>query len=202
VAGRTSDQRPHNPGRPRRGPHQPTQADLRGVIPVEYRRSGQLPSGRLFNQGVEPARPLVSWYAPFMRSARPRKVSAWLVTRQWIAAHPRSEVAAILSPRLGGVRVREFVELLHVTSSFTLSEQASMMWPRHGQTPYPAKFGQTEDGHRWEGEILCGNDPYLWARVVEDLTVEWEADGRETATWKERPRAGSDSTDAEQAIPE
>jgi len=124
-----------------------------------------------------------------MGSKRARGRAAWLVTRHWIADHPRWEVVAIFSPRVGGVRVREFVELIHVTSgSFTLGEQLAMMWPRYGQTPYAAKFGQTKEGDPWEGEILCGNDPYLRARRVDDLTVERDADDREKAVWKERPR--------------
>jgi hypothetical protein len=114
---------------------------------------------------------------------------SWLVTRHWIADYPKSEVAAIFSGRLGGSRVKEFVELLGVTSYYTLSEQAALQWSGHGQAPYPAKFGQTTAGHPWDGEILCGDDPYLHARVVNDLIVERGADGKEVATWKERPRS-------------
>lgn len=109
------------------------------------------------------------------------------------------EVAAIFSPRLGSVRVREFVELIYVTSGyFTLSEQLSMTWPRYGRDPYVAKFGQTKEGDPWEGEILCGDDPYLRARLVDDLTVERDADGKEKTNWKERPRASSAWMHAEQ----
>ena len=119
---------------------------------------------------------------------RLRKASAWLVTRHWIADHAKWEVAAILSARLGGLRVRPYVEFLHLTRDFTLSEQASMRWSHHGQTPYSARFGQNKNGNPWEGEIICGNDPYLKARIVDDLMVERDLDGRETVTWKERPR--------------
>ena len=116
-------------------------------------------------------------------------MKAWLVTRHWIADHPKREVVAIFTPRLGGVRVREFVELIYVTSGyFTWSEQLAMAWPRHGRPPYPARLGQTADGDPWEGEILCGNDPYLKARLVDDLTVERGADGNERVMWKERSR--------------
>lgn len=102
---------------------------------------------------------------------------------------PKWEVVAIFSPRLGGVRVREFVELIYLTSGyFTLSEELAIAWPRHGQIPYPARFGQTDDGEPWAGEILCGDDPFLRARLVDELTVELNVDGKETAVWKERPR--------------
>jgi hypothetical protein len=122
-------------------------------------------------------------------SKRHRGRVAWLVTRHWVADHPKWEVAAILSSRLGGVRVREFVELIYLTSGyFTLSEELAIAWPRHGRIPYAARFGQTEDGEPWSGEILCGDDPFLRARLVDDLTVERDAGGKETAVWKERKR--------------
>lgn len=78
--------------------------------------------------------------------------------------------------------------ILHLVSDFTLDEQAEMQWPRHGRIKYAARFGQTADGQPWECEVLCGNDPYLRARLVDDLTVERDADGKENAVWKERPR--------------
>jgi hypothetical protein len=117
--------------------------------------------------------------------------TAWIVTRHWIAEYPRCEVAAIFSGRLGGVRVRELVEVLYVSGgAFTLSEQLSMKWAHQGQCPYHATFGQTVDGQPWEAEILCGigNDPYLEARIVDDLTVERGADGKETVVYRKRPR--------------
>lgn len=79
------------------------------------------------------------------------------------------EIVAILNPRIGGRRVREFLDLLQLTSDLTLQEQAAILWPRHGSLPYPAHFGQTTKGQPWEGEIMCGNDPYLRARLVDDL---------------------------------
>src|SRR3989442_15568339 len=104
-----------------------------------------------------------------MGSKKVRGREAWLVTRHRVADYPKWEVVAIFSPRLGGRRVREFVELLHVTSYYTLREQLEMQWPRYGRTPYPARFGQTSDGQPWECEVSCGNDPFLRARLVDDL---------------------------------
>jgi hypothetical protein len=128
-----------------------------------------------------------------MASKKIHGQAAWLVTRHWVANHPMWEVVAIFSPRLGGGRVREFVELIYITSGyFTLSEQLSMMWPRYGRTPYAAKFGQTKEGDPWDGEVICGDDPYLRARLVNDLIIERDANGQERAVWKERPRGRSD----------
>ncbi len=121
-----------------------------------------------------------------MGSKEIRGRSAWLVTRHWVAENPTWEVAAIFSSRLGGVRVREMVELLSLTS-YSLEELAEMHWPQ--RVPYPARFGQAKSGEPWEGEIFCGNDPFLRARLVDDLKVERDADGCERAVWKERPVA-------------
>jgi hypothetical protein len=126
-----------------------------------------------------------------MGTKKSRGRAAWLVTRHWIADYPRWEIAAIFSARLGGVRVREFVELLSVTSYYTLHEQLDMQWPQHGRVAYPAQFGKTKEGDAWEDEILCGCDPYLRARRVDDLIVERDADGEEKAVWNERPRGSS-----------
>ena len=125
-----------------------------------------------------------------MAGKKQKERTAWLVTRHWIAEYPRWESVAIFSARLGGVRVREFVELLHLIS-FTLDQQASMQWPRPGRIPYSAKFGQTKEGDPWEGEIICGNDPYLHARLVDGLTVERDGNGVERPSWKDRPRPSS-----------
>ena len=136
-------------------------------------------------------------------SKKDRGRTAWLVTRHWVADYPKCEVAAIFSPRLGGGRVREFVELIYVTSGyFTLSEQLSMRWSRYGQIPYAARFGQTKEGAPFAGEVLCGDDPYLRARLVDDLKVERDADGNEKPVWKERPRASFPWTRAEQPLGE
>jgi hypothetical protein len=124
--------------------------------------------------------------------------SAWLVTRHWRADYPRWEVALILSGRIGGCRVREFVELLGVASCCPLQEQAALQWSKYGQAPYPAQFGQTKESDPWEGEIHCGDDPYLHARIVDELTVERDVEGKEKTTWKERQRASSARMHAEQ----
>lgn len=36
------------------------------------------------------------------------------------------------------------------------------------------------------GAIHCGDNPFLVARLVDDLGVERNEHGKETATWKER----------------
>lgn len=48
--------------------------------------------------------------------------------------------------------------------------------------------GITRSRQPWAGEVCCGNDPYLRARLVNNLIVRGDPHGKETATWEERPR--------------
>ena len=121
-----------------------------------------------------------------MPKRQPRKMKAWLVTWEWCGEHAKRDdkIAAIFNPRFGGVRVRELVEFLYA-NEYTLSERMDLA--RGRPNPYPAKFG-TLDDVPWDGEIICGHNPYLRGRLVEDLTVQRDANGKETANWKERPK--------------
>lgn len=117
-----------------------------------------------------------------------RKIEGWLVTWEWIGDHAKRDdkVAAILNPRFSAERVRELVELLYLTQNSTLSER--MNWARDKHlNPYPAQF-HTLDGVPWQGQIHCGHNPFLFARLVDDLAVERDAEGNERATWRERPK--------------
>lgn len=116
-----------------------------------------------------------------------KKMKAWLVTWEWSGDHAKrgDKVAAIFSSRLSPERVREYVEFIYL-SEYTLSER--MAYPKHkDQNPYPAKFGSL-DGLPWEAEIYCGHNPWLFARRVDNLVVERDEHGKESATWTERPK--------------
>jgi hypothetical protein len=127
-----------------------------------------------------------------MGDKRFRGMKGWLVTWEWSGQHAKRDdtVAAIFDSRLGVERIREYVEFLYATENYTLREQ--MTWARDRKNNrYPAQFG-TLNGVPWEGEIICGHNPYLRARLVDDLSVEVEAEGKEKATWKERPKPNTD----------
>jgi hypothetical protein len=116
------------------------------------------------------------------------RTTAWLVTWEWAGDHakPAEKVVAVLNPRLGGKRVRELVELLYIQSGATLAEK--LTWALHpSRNPYPAQCGIL-DGAPWEGEVTCSHNPWLFARLVDSIVVEPGADGKERATWKERPK--------------
>jgi hypothetical protein len=88
-----------------------------------------------------------------------------------------------LDPRLSGAKVRTIIELLYHREA-SLSEKVAWRL-RHKRQPYPAEFVSFE-GVPYEGEIVCGHNPWLRARLVDDLTVERDEHGKETASWKDR----------------
>jgi predicted GNAT family N-acyltransferase len=123
-----------------------------------------------------------------VKRRKTRKIKAWLVTWEWIGDHAKRDdkVAAIFNPRFSAERVRELVEFLYLTQNSTLSER--MNWARDKNlNPYLAQF-HTLDGVPWQGQIHCGHNPFLFARLVDDLAVECDAEGNERATWRERPK--------------
>lgn len=117
-----------------------------------------------------------------------RKRKAWLVTWEWSGDHakPAEKVVAIFNPRLGAERVRELVELLYIQSGASLDEKLSWAVDR-SRNPYPAQFGSL-NGAPWQGEIHCGHNPWLFARLVDDLWVATGEDGTQEAHWSERPK--------------
>ena len=122
-----------------------------------------------------------------MSPRKPRKIKAWLVTWEWSGNHAKRDkkVAATFDSRLSPERVRAFIEVLYAYETYTLSEKITAFVDNRRRNPYPAEFLKLDGGSR-EGEIHCGHNPYLRARLVDDLTVERGQDGVETATWKDR----------------
>jgi hypothetical protein len=43
-------------------------------------------------------------------------------------------------------------------------------------------------GIPWEGRILCGHNPFLVARLVDELTLKLDDNGNEILTWKDREK--------------
>src|ERR1700678_329025 len=117
---------------------------------------------------------------------RRKGVKAWLVTWEWAGNHARPKdrrVVEILDPRLRPERVRQIVERIYHADAL-LTEKIGWRLRRRKQ-PYPAEF-QFLEGMQWQYDILCGHNPWLRARLVDNLTVETDADGKETASWDER----------------
>jgi hypothetical protein len=93
-------------------------------------------------------------------------------------------VAAVLNSRLSTSKVSELVEFLYMTEYFAVSEKMAIA-QRRRDNPYPA-LAESIGG----GPIIhCGDNPFLRAQLVDDLTVESDANGRDT-TIKWRTRQG------------
>lgn len=118
----------------------------------------------------------------------PRGITAWLVTWEHAGAHaaPPERVAAVFSSRVSPLKILGCVEWLYANEVFDLSERIAHAKSRERFNPYPARFGFLE-GMQWEGEIYCGHNPYLFARIVDDLKVTTESEV-DQAIWKERPK--------------
>jgi hypothetical protein len=116
-----------------------------------------------------------------------RGKKAWLVTWEWAGEHARVEerIVAVFPPQLSGHRVLELVDHIHAVLKYTPRER--MAWALNPKAnPYPAQFGQVYNGEgTWLGEITCGDNPWLRARLVDDLVID---DDNPQGTWKERPR--------------
>jgi hypothetical protein len=114
-----------------------------------------------------------------------RGYCAWLVTWEWSGDHAavKDKVAEILNPRTSPERVRQIVELLYHREA-SLSEKVTWRLLKRNQ-PYTADF-EFIGGVTWKGQIVCGHNPWLLARLVDDLTIETDAEGQEYATWRDR----------------
>jgi hypothetical protein len=121
---------------------------------------------------------------------------AWLVRWEWAGEHAAVEqpVAAILSPRLGGEGVRRAVEMLYAVLTYRPDEMLAAARQHGGFNPYPAQFatvsvylGELTANVPWEGEVICGANPWLAARKAriwplrdDSGSVGWEDDERPT----------------------
>ena len=127
-----------------------------------------------------------------MRAKQSRGSAVWLITWEWCGEHAKRDdkVAAVLNSRLSPEQVCRFVEFVYTFAYNSLSERLSYA-TRKTRNPYPASFG-TVGNVKWEGQITCGHNPYLFARLVDDFTVKQNGAGKEQAEWKERPRPNID----------
>jgi hypothetical protein len=75
------------------------------------------------------------------------------------------------------------VEQIYVNERYSLSERIAYAKNRK-TNPYPAYFGTFKNADcAWE--VYCGHNPYLYARLVDDLKVELDSNGKEMLIWKE-----------------
>jgi hypothetical protein len=120
-----------------------------------------------------------------MGKKRTLKMKAWLVTWVWIGEHAKRKdpFVAILNPRFSSQKICEVVEFMYRLAEYSLSDQAEYV--RNGRPNHHATIDRTLDGRV---HIHCGDNPFLRARLIDDLIVERNAEGKEIVSCKERPQ--------------
>jgi len=115
-------------------------------------------------------------------------MASWLVTWGMVGheGKVKYEPAAILNGRLSGENVRKIVELLFVNERCTLGERIAYA-KNNKNTLFPARFEMVL-GVPWEDRIYCGSNPFLYARLVDDLRVIVNENGEKELTCKEQDK--------------
>jgi hypothetical protein len=121
-------------------------------------------------------------------------LKAWLITWTWSGDHarPDDDNVEILNPRLSPERVREFAELIYHRTS---SPSEIISWRLRKESPIypPAEFVLVE-GIRYHGWITCGNNPFIIARKVKNLSVSTDVNGKQIVDWTDEctPKEAAD----------
>ncbi len=106
---------------------------------------------------------------------------AWLVT--WEGRGYPAEggtVLTVLSARMSAKDVGGYVERRYIEATASPAEMLDYArYTRPVKPPHPA--------HHERGRIDCGPNPWLSARLVDDLRVEADADGNDVLRWAELP---------------
>lgn len=115
---------------------------------------------------------------------RRRNVRAWLVTREGEHAG-QDKVALLLHPATAKGRVAHLVALLYANEYGSFTERVAYATDR-GPTGHPYRASLAiRNGRECDGQFICGGNPYLYARLVEGVTVEAGDNGSETLRWRE-----------------
>ena len=99
--------------------------------------------------------------------------SAWLITWGWAGRYAKpkgNKVVAILNYRKTGEYVRGLTEQFYGSRRYTELEMLECAFSDK-KNCYPAQFVPI-NGVRFDGQIMCGANPYLHARLVRNLRFE------------------------------
>ena len=114
-------------------------------------------------------------------------MTGWLLTWEWIGDHAKKDkpFITVLNYRRSSEYVRKFVEQLYAI--YYYSDQEILALARNKENnPYPAEFNAIK-GVTWAEQITCGHNPFIFARLVDDLKFETDQEGNEVLKWDERP---------------
>jgi hypothetical protein len=109
-------------------------------------------------------------------------MKAWLITWDWVGDHAAvtNPIVDVLSARTSIEDVRIHVARLYARERLSWSERLDLV--RYAK-PESLITGVTRGGGG-RSHIDCGHNPFLWARVVDNLrVVESHDGGPETLAW-------------------
>ena len=111
-------------------------------------------------------------------------MKAWIITWDNAQGTGDDSVVMVLNGRMGTKRVRWYVEMMYIEKMSSDAEKYDSARPKkRRRIAFPAEETRTING---EAHIHCGHNPWLFARLVDDLRVEIDDDGVEMLKWKER----------------
>jgi hypothetical protein len=98
---------------------------------------------------------------------------------------PEDNIAMLMQPATAEGRVMDMMALLYANACGTPSERLAYAAHRDRTIhPYRAWLASRNRRER-EGHFICGGNPYLYARLVEQVTVESTETGTELLHWRE-----------------
>jgi hypothetical protein len=119
-----------------------------------------------------------------------------LVTWDWAGNHaavpPDKVVAGVLAPQLGPQTVKRIVEVLYAAREYEAIDKLDTLT----HNLYPADYGTVRlevsgvgfQNVTYQGEIFCGHNPFLHARLVDNLRPRDNANPELGLVWDERPK--------------
>lgn len=116
-------------------------------------------------------------------------MKAWLVTWDWCGEHakPEETLIALFSARKSESTIADFVEQHYLFATATAHEIAYYA-NRVQKRPYKAMSGANINSVPHGDRVYCGHNPFIYARIVLDLTVQADSEeGMEIVRWKEPP---------------
>lgn len=119
---------------------------------------------------------------------KPGRITAWLVTWEWIGNHakPKDKIAAVLNWRLSPERVARIIEIIYANEFYTLEERLAIAKNKKSN-PYQTRYGAIQ-GIPLGDRLFCGHNPFLEARLVDNLHVVKDNEGNQELSWDERER--------------
>jgi hypothetical protein len=114
-------------------------------------------------------------------------MKAWLVTWDWTGDYAKvnNPIIAVLSSRRSAKSVLELVEFVYTSRHFTWNERLEFARNKKAYLSlYLSGFvnGTTTP---WGGSLMFGRNPFIYARVVDDIKVQKDENGKEELIWNE-----------------